>query len=471
MNGNESSLSKTDVWLRASLLAAAAAMLGRALQISNGIIWPDRPLTQVYWMLAALITAAAAVLVPLPRVERRWGAGIFICIASLCLAANFAQLGERFCAIYLRIKTVEEYAPFQIGCGAAAVLAGIVLATSGWLRHAAFWLLLTTFFLLGVWLIRTSPLPMIDVYVFQRDSAAALAQGHNPYSITFRDIYQGRSPWYGPGISVNGVLQFGYPYMPASLLLTMPAHYFGVDTRYAQLGALILAAALLAYARPSLLSFAAAIMLLSMPRLFFVLEQSWTEPFVVLLLAATVFCALRLPWAMPVALGLFIASKQYVPAALVLVPLILLIQRDSSWAKWAYVAIVVVVAALVTLPLALWDWSAFWKSAVTLQMNQPYRPDSLSLLAWYGYGNAQWRGPAWLAFAVLALTLALSLWRSRRGAGAFAAAVALCFFMFFAFNKQAFANYYFFVVGALFCAIAGMAGEVDQQKPCASLGI
>ena len=36
----------------------------------------------------------------------------------------------------------------------------------------------------------------------------------------------------------------------------------------------------------------------------------------------------------------------------------------------------------------------------------------------------------------------------------FAGGVALVYFAFFAFNKQAFENYYFFVIGALCCAVA-----------------
>ena len=212
-------------------------------------------------------------------------------------------------------------------------------------------------------------------------------------------------------------------------------------------------------------------LLLSTPRLFFVLEQSWTEPFLVLLLAATVFCAIRLPWATPLALGLLLASKQYMPAVLVLLPLVAcqshLARRESRRAKWGYAALAVLVAVLVTLPLALWDWRAFWKSAVTLQVNQPYRPDSLSVLAWYGQGDGYWQGPAWIAFAALALMLMLTLWRCPRRVWGFAAAVAVCFFMFFAFSKQAFANYYFFVIGAMSCAVAALATEADAQTVAA----
>jgi 4-amino-4-deoxy-L-arabinose transferase-like glycosyltransferase len=41
-----------------------------------------------------------------------------------------------------------------------------------------------------------------------------------------------------------------------------------------------------------------------------------------------------------------------------------------------------------------------------------------------------------------------------RSAGGFALAVAIVYFVFFAFNKQAFVQYYYFVIGALCCALA-----------------
>jgi hypothetical protein len=36
--------------------------------------------------------------------------------------------------------------------------------------------------------------------------------------------------------------------------------------------------------------------------------------------------------------------------------------------------------------------------------------------------------------------------------------------LFFAFNKQAFANYYFFVIGAIACAIAELAPDTSPAS-------
>jgi hypothetical protein len=50
----------------------------------------------------------------------------------------------------------------------------------------------------------------------------------------------------------------------------------------------------------------------------------------------------------------------------------------------------------------------------------------------------------------------------------FALTVAFTFLVFFAFNKQAFCNYYHFVIGALCCAI-GAASE-DSRSEFSDLG-
>ena len=101
----------------------------------------------------------------------------------------------------------------------------------------------------------------------------------------------------------------------------------------------------------------------------------------------------------------------------------------------------------------MWNPAAFWQSVVALQFHQPFRPDALSVLSWWASrGHAQ--PPALISFAVAAAASLLALWRLPRTPAGFAMAIALTFFVFFAFNKQAFCNYYFFVIGALCAAVA-----------------
>jgi hypothetical protein len=117
------------------------------------------------------------------------------------------------------------------------------------------------------------------------------------------------------------------------------------------------------------------------------------------------------------------------------------------------------VAAAVTLPIALWDVGAFVRSAVLLQFRQPFREDSLSYPAAI-YWSTGWRGPAWVAFVLAAVAVVYCLRKCPRTPAGFAAALGLVCFVFFAFNKQAFCNYYHLVIGALCCA-ARAAAPVD----------
>jgi len=221
---------------------------------------------------------------------------------------------------------------------------------------------------------------------------------------------------------------------------------------------------------------AAAALFLLTPRGFFVLSQGWTEPFVVLLLAATVFVASRRIRAAPYLLGLFWAIKQYVvlsaPLTLLLIP-----AKEQAPPKgpaaprgiWKialrWVVKAAAVALTVTLPFVLWGPKPFWWSAVAVQVRQPFRPDALSYLA----GLYAWRGvalPAAVGFLALAGTMLLALVRTPRTPAGFAAATGVAFAVFFALNKQAFANYYYFAIGALTiaAAVSGVSGPPEEVR-------
>jgi hypothetical protein len=63
-----------------------------------------------------------------------------------------------------------------------------------------------------------------------------------------------------------------------------------------------------------------------------------------------------------------------------------------------------------------------------------------------------------MGFLAAAAAIALVLWRAPTG---FAAASAIVFLIFFAFIKQAFTNYDYFVIGVL-CVAAAAARFPDQ---------
>lgn len=423
----------------AAPLALSVLALGCALRVNLGQYHP----AALAWVTVALGGMVLCVAKPRSRVvaalESRRTA-----VLACALLVQFVLLLVGSPGATGALADDSHLGAFRLGVVAAGVLCGLACCAGGRWQTAATAALLLVHLALGAWVLRAAPDPGIDVALFQREAAGALARGDNPYAITFRDPYGGSSPFYGPGVSVNGRLQFGYPYPPLGLLLTTPAHLLG-DFRYAHLFAMTLAGALLAFARPGRIAVAAAALLLFTPRGFFVLEAGWTEPFAVLFLAGTVFTLCRAPRSAAVPLGLLLASKQYLVLALLAAPLL---KRHR-----ALLAGAAAVAGMVTLPLALWDLPAFVRSAVLLQFRQPFREDALSYLVPLAEALGRPQG-AWIAFVMAALAGVLCLRKLPRTPAGFACAVALVFLAFFAFNKQAFCNYYHFVIGAACCAIA-----------------
>jgi hypothetical protein len=312
----------------------------------------------------------------------------------------------------------------------------------------------------------------MDVYLFQHDAGAALLDGQNPYTLTFPNIH-GRDDIYAPGTVKDGRIQFGYPYPPLSLLMTAPVQWISGDFRYAMLLAVLATGAMVAILAGGRMGMLLAVLLLFTPRCFYIIEIGWTEPLCALLLVAALLALRRSLVLAAVLMGLLLASKQYIPFILLLLPL--LIERREMMGRITWLMIIAIAVALaVSLPLALWDFPAFWKSAVTLQLHQPYRADSTSFLAWWGQDRPGWVGPFWLAFVMLGAGIALSYAQPRRGTAALVQAFALCLFLFLAFNKQAFANYYFLVIAALCAAAAVELGcsaadeSADKAKAAAA---
>ncbi len=341
------------------------------------------------------------------------------------------------------------------------------------LRMIVLPLMLTAWLALGIWVIRHTPNPFIDVFVFQQESADALLHGRNPYAMTFTNIYGDGIAVYAPELQKNGRVDFGFPYAPLSLLMILPGYLAG-DHRYAQLFALAIAAALIAYSRPGIIATLAAILLLTTSRVFMVIELGWTEPLVILWLAATIWCACRRPKWVPYALGLLLASKQY---TIFIPPLAaLLVMPKFTWRAYFILLLkAFLVAAIISLPIILWNLPAFMRSAVTLQLKQPLREDALSYLLWYYWhvDKEAAKAMTWLPFAGVAVMTPLCIWLWPRNAGGFAGALAVVYFTFFALNRQAFCNYYFLVIAAMCCAIAAMdssapprlRGEEDPTSP------
>ena len=295
-------------------------------------------------------------------------------------------------------------------------------------------------------------------------SGGASALVLNLYTISYPDIYGQSSPFYGPGMSVNGHLMFGYPYPPLTLLMAIPGQILGGDYRYSQLFAMTATGALMAYARPGRIAQTAAALYLFNPRIFFVLEQGWTEPLIIFALAVAAFCVCRgFHRAVPYLFGLFFASKQYIvftaPAVFLLFP------RNFSWRRDVLPFAIKVAATglLITVPFILWNPEAFIRSVVTCRSTSRFGKRRSTICRGRFRRTRTCRRPGsrrspdrgtWRAVGALEVA-------SDRGSvlrGDWVAAAA-----FFAFSKQAFCNHYFFAIGALCIALAVVRGPTTAS--------
>jgi hypothetical protein len=443
-------------------LAISAFTIGLALDFNNGEYFVG----SLALVTIALILVATAIIA--------WQVGTAIQLERTL----FITVGLEMIALLVRSPSADltlthrwQMLPFYaciVAAGAVICLAGMI-DSRPWQR-LWFPILLSLHLMASIWILRQSPAPKVDVWVFQQDGSRELLQGRNPYEMTFPDIYHSTLPGhqlvYGPNLVVNDRVQFGFPYPPVSLLLVTAGYAVAHDHRYAQAFALMLAGALAGYCHPGRFAKLAAALLLFTPREFFVLGRGWTEPFTVMFLAATLFLAVRRSRFLPLALGLFIVTKQYLILA---VPLTFcLLPAGWRWRDWLWLLIkTAIVGAVVTLPLALWNFYAYWRSTVTVQELAPFRWDALSYLVWFGFRGHLVTDPSTAVIAstlAAMVTLALAIWATPRTPAGFAAGVSFVALAFFAFNKQAFCNYYFFVIGAMCCAAAATQW-ITGKKP------
>jgi hypothetical protein len=304
--------------------------------------------------------------------------------------------------------------------------------------------------------------PHIDVYLFQQWTSDGLLHLRNPYTMRYPSLQPYGTTLYGRGVvDQNNWLTYGFPYPPFSLLMVLPAYVIGGDCRFGDVLAVAGTAAFMIAARPGRWAGLMATLFLLTPRVFFVVERSWTEPLLALTFSFVMFCHLRWKRGLPYALGLFFATKQYTILA---VPLVwLLTDGPDRWAQFRSLmtrAIAVVLA--ITVPFVLWDVREFVRSVVEYQFVQPFRRDALSYLVWIKerFPDMPIRNVG--VFYSVPPVAAFALWRSPRTASAFAAATTLVYLLFFAFNKQAFCNYYYFVIAtACWAAVASPIAAKD----------
>jgi hypothetical protein len=437
-------------------------LLGHAVQEGNGFY----NTTALSWLIAALVCALAGIAMHRSfRASTHEGTRALTIVLSAALVWQFYELFTSEPGLYV---TEGDLGSFHKGI--AVQMAAITAGLFGVPRLVKWWFptLLVASLFLGAWMVQASPDPYIDVVPVHNEAIDALMRGANPYRISLPNIYEEHLArmLYNPDAIFGNRINIAYPYPPPSLLFAVPGRVLFGDYRYSEVALLVAAAALIGYARRGPIPKLAAALLLTTPRTWFVIEQGWTEPVTLFMLALAVFLLIR--GAVPAALatGVLIVTKQYMGFG-GLAAIRQVFMRPKQWFPSA-VAGVAIAAALI-LPFYFWGPNAFMRNVVYLQAKEPFRPDSLSFLTWaatngYGEGSFVWAIGAAIAGAVLTLLA------TRNSPSGFATAIAVTTFVMFAFGSKAFCNYYYFVIGALCCAIAAFPAPGEDELLNASSG-
>lgn len=452
----------------AELLLVAGGLFNALLALTNGSIDPF--LLPLPLAIGGCVIVASLAIIALTRSRRSSSDGrrlIVIGLAMLALQATaicVAGWHYRFAGtnVALPPSALREL----LTVAPVIAFAGIAIVANDRVGRFAIIAATASSLTLGVSAVHATG-PRLDVAMFHRDAADALLAGKNPYAISFANPYidpsrpDDKSDLYAPELQHDGRVWAGYPYPPLMLLALVPGHLLG-DARFALAVATSVAALLIAFCHSGRTARVAAALALVSPVGWKVAEIGWTEPIVMLALGLTVLAATCGWRALPVFLGLFLATKQY---SIVYLPLCAMVLPRERRDAVRFVTLAVAAALVVTLPLALWDARAFWHSAVDWQMRQPFRPDSLSLMAMVARwtGDAPPLASAW-AFAAIVPAWWLTFRFAPRDAAGFAIGVAITSLAFFLTARQAFLNYHTLAAYALLLAAAAITSPSPARR-------
>jgi hypothetical protein len=385
------------------------AILSAVAVIAAGVVlrWgPRRPAVPAAWALAAVVGCAIAGAVV-------WEPGLY--------ARGPALPWSRWLAVL------------------AAVVALLTVSRPRWLRTAAWTAVLVMTTAAGVLMVVASPAPRIDVWVILQQAADVMLRGGNVFT----------SCWTA---NTDPLTDCVYPYLPMTTVLQIPFAVGLDDVRYALVAALLGASVMVHRIAGTAAASALAALLLLQPKLLFAVEQSWTEPLLLVALCVMVWATLRGRGVVAVAaFAVALASKQH---------MLLLLPLAAWWPAFGTrrAALSLAVAAAVVAPFALGAPEAFVGDAFWFHLDLPPRPDALSL-----YSLALRRGdvpPFWIVPLATAAALGLALALPRTAAG-FVLGSAGVLLIFNLANKQTFFNHQSLVVWLLVLAVAVLSREQD----------
>lgn len=309
-----------------------------------------------------------------------------------------------------------------------------------------------------------SPKPFIDVWVNNTAAVDHFLKGNNPYSQIYPDIYGGAYD-YKPG----------FLYFPGLLFWLAPFRAIFGDIRYGFVFAnLLIALGTLGLSRRLKVSepmgWCLAILWLSFPVTYFVLEQAWIDTILAALAVLTLWCVEEKKWVLSgVCMGAAFAVKQY--GFVIGLMAVLQIYRDAgpsgmkSAARSAVAA--AVTFAVAVLPFALMDWAHFYGSTIGDHSNAGVRLDAYNATIFLAR-EFQWMIPDVARILISAGGIALGafwVFRNKKpGLAESAAAMFAGYGFAFLFGKWAFCNYHYLLAAMLLMYLIASSAKATTSR-------
>ena len=313
-------------------------------------------------------------------------------------------------------------------------------------------------FIFRILTIYGSPNPLIDVFTSNTAAVKSLLNFVNPYTIHYVDIYKGGYD-YQPGLA----------YWPGIFLWQAPSFILFKDIRvFFILSEILILFGFLKLMKNLSIEKSLPILICLLWSFFpvqnFVLEQSWIDPG---LMALTIwFCILlqeKKIYKSAIILGIIVATKQYaVVTAIIFIPYLIRALKIKRFIS--YVSLSLISFSIIILPFYLTANKQFIQMTITGPSLQAFRVDSFNLLAiaWNNYQDINFLPLTWimpLFFLIISFIFVIY----KKDFKDTVLGLFICYLGIFLFGKQAFCNYYFFLMIFLFIFFIFQLSRRDSQ--------
>lgn len=280
----------------------------------------------------------------------------------------------------------------------------------------------------------SSPKPYIDVFEILTKGSRELLGGNNPYQLNFQELY--------PGVPAN---IFGY--LPGIFIFTVPVVTIFQDVRVLMILAQLITVILL-YKLINNRGLKQLLILIFLfnPLSSFIIEQSWIEPLINMLIILFIYLILtKKRFLAAVIFGVFLASKQF--HFLSIIPLTKLIGTFNK----KMIAISFSIFFLIITPFLIISAKDFVNDTINYQLYQQGTSNtftknlihsSLSFNSLY----FMFTGKDISFYLIILILLAIYImiyFSGKRSVYWFVVSMSFWLFSFFLFNHMAFLNYYY----------------------------